>query len=132
MIVGWEASSHLTADLVTVALRRALRWRQAPEGLILHSDRGKQYDSNELQLLAERWSIRLSMGRKGSCYDNAVTESFFHTLKTEHVYFTDYETREEARTSIFDYVETFYNSQRKHSTIGNLSPIQYEQRVIET
>ena len=126
MIVGWEAGSRLTADLVCRALQRALRWRRCSEGLILHSDRGIQYDSNELKHLAKEHSLRLSMGRKGSCYDNAVTESFFHTLKTEHVYFADYQTRHEARTSIFDYIETFYNSQRKHSTLGNRSPMQFE------
>jgi len=126
MIVGWEVSSRLTASLVTSAVQRALYWRQPSEGLILHSDRGSQYASTELRSLAKEQMLHLSMGRTGSCYDNAVTESFFHTLKTEHIYFHHYDTRQEARTSIFEYIETFYNQLRLHSTLGNLSPMQFE------
>lgn len=126
MIVGWELSARLTASLVTSALERALASRNPSEGLILHSDRGSQYASNELMALSKEHDIRLSMSRTGNCYDNAVTESFFHTFKTEHVYFTRFENRQEARTSIFDYIEVFYNRQRLHSTINNLSPMQYE------
>ena len=132
MIVGWELSSRLTASLVTTAVERALYWRRPTEELILHSDRGSQYASTELQSLAKEQMLRLSMGRTGSCYDNAVTESFFHTLKTEHVYFHRYETRQDARTSIFEYIETFYNQQRLHSTLGNLSPMQYELQLTIT
>jgi putative transposase len=76
--------------------------------------------------------LHLSMGRTGSCYDNAVTESFFHTLKTEHIYFHRYETRDDARLSIFEYIETFYNQQRLHSTLGNLSPVQFELQLTMT
>lgn len=129
MIVGWELSARLTASLVTSAVGRALAWREPSEGLILHSDRGSQYASHELLQLAKEQGIRLSMSRTGNCYDNAVTESFFHTFKTEHAYFTRFETRQEARTSIFDYIELFYNRHRKHSTINNLSPMQYEQQL---
>jgi len=132
MIVGWEVSSRLTASLVTTAVERALYWRKPAEGLILHSDRGSQYASNELRSLAKEQMLRLSMGRTGSCYDNAVTESFFHTLKTEHIYFHRYQTRQDARTSIFEYIETFYNQQRLHSTLGNLSPMQYELQLSMT
>ena len=120
MIVGWEISSRLTASLVTTAVERALFWRKPAEDLILHSDRGSQYASTELRSLAKEQMLRLSMGRTGSCYDNAVTESFFHTLKTEHIYFHHYETRQDARTSIFEYIETFYNQQRLHSSLGNV------------
>jgi transposase InsO family protein len=127
MIVGWELNARLTASLVTSAIERALAWREPSEGLILHSDRGSQYASEEVLTLAKEQGIRLSMSRTGNCYDNAVTESFFHTFKTEHMYFTKFQTRQEARTSIFDYIEVFYNRQRKHSTINNLSPVQYEQ-----
>ena len=127
MIVGWELSRRLNASLVTSAVERALAWRNPSEGLVVHSDRGSQYASNELIALYKEHGIRPSMGRTGNCYDNAVTESFFHTLKTEHVYFTRFETRRDARTSIFDYIEAFYNRQRMHSTINNLSPMQYEQ-----
>lgn len=129
MIVGWELSARLTASLVTSAVERAVAWRSPSEGLVLHSDRGTQYASNELIALSKEHGIRLSMGRTGSCYDNAVTESFFHTFKTEHVYFTTFETRQDARTSIFDYIEVFYNRQRMHSTINNLSPAKYEQQL---
>jgi transposase InsO family protein len=132
MIVGWEVSPRLTASLVTTAVERALYWRRPAEDLILHSDRGSQYASTELRLLAKEQMIRLSMGRTGSCYDNAVTESFFHTLKTEHIYFHHYETRQDARTSIFEYIETFYNQQRLHSTLGNCSPMQYELQLTMT
>lgn len=129
MIVGWELSARLTASLVTSAVERAVAWRNPSEGLVLHSDRGSQYASNELIVLSKEHGIRLSMGRTGSCYDNAVTESFFHTFKTEHVYFTRFETRQDARTSIFDYLEVFYNRQRMHSTNNNLSPVKYEQQL---
>ena len=132
MIVGWEVSSRLTTDLVTAALERALYWRKPSDGLILHSDRGSQYASSELQSLAKEQIIHLSMGKTGSCYDNAVTESFFHTLKTEHIYFHHYDTRQDARTSIFEYIETFYNQQRLHSTLGNLSPMQFELQLTMT
>jgi len=128
MIVGWELSARLTASLVSSAVGRALAWRTPAEGLVLHSDRGSQYASNQLLELSKEHGIRLSMSRTGNCYDNAVTESFFHTFKTEHLYFTRFENRQQARTSIFDYIELFYNRQRIHSTINNLSPMQYEQQ----
>ena len=129
MIVGWELSPRFNAQLVTTALQRALTWRRPSPGLILHSDRGSQYASEELHLCAKEHGIELSMSRTGNCYDNAVTESFFHTFKTEHVYFNRYETRQDARTKIFEYIELFYNRRRKHSTIGYLSPVQYEQQL---
>jgi putative transposase len=132
MIVGWEISSRLTTDLVTTAVERALYWRKPAEDLILHSDRGSQYASIQLHSLAKEQSLCLSMGRTGSCYDNAVTESFFHTLKTEHIYFQHFETRQDARTSIFDYIETFYNQRRLHSSLGNLSPMQFELQLTMT
>jgi putative transposase len=132
MIVGWELNSRLTASLVTTAVKRALYARKPAEDLILHSDRGSQYASTELRSLAKEQMLRLSMGRTGSCYDNAVTESFFHTLKTEHIYFHRYETRQDARTSIFEYIETFYNQQRLHSTLGNRSPMQFELQLTMT
>lgn len=131
-IVGWELSSRLTADLVTSALQRALDWRTPESGLILHSDRGSQYASQEVQILVERYSIQQSMSGKGNCYDNAVTESFFHTLKTELTYFERYESRQEARSSIFEYIEVFYNRRRLHSTNGYLSPFDYEKRYSVT
>lgn len=127
-IVGWEISSRIDAALVRSALQRAISCRRPSDGLILHSDRGSQYTGDLLRSFAKEQLIQLSVGSTGSCYDNAVTESFFHTLKTEHVYFHRYETRQDARTSIFDYIETFYNQNRLHSTIGYLAPAQYEQQ----
>jgi len=127
-IVGWELSDRLTADVITTALARAIDRRQPQDELVLHSDRGAQYSSQEVRTLAQQHGIRLSMGATGSCYDNAVTESFFHTLKTELVYFERYNTRQQARLSIFQYIEIFYNRQRLHSTIGNISPSEYEKR----
>ena len=111
---------------MTSAVSRAVYSRKPSEGLILHSDRGSQYTSDKMRVFAKEQKIKLSMGKTGSCYDNAVTESFFHTLKTEHIYFSRYNTRLDARTSIFDYIESFYNQHRLHSTIGNLSPVQFE------
>jgi len=132
MIVGWDLSSRLTTSLVTSAVSRAVYSRKPSEGLILHSDRGSQYTSDKMRVFAKEQNIKLSMGKTGSCYDNAVTESFFHTLKTEHVYFSRYNTRLDARTSIFDYIESFYNQHRLHSTIGNLSPVQFELQAVFT
>ena len=128
LIVGWELSDRLTADLITSALGRALDRRRPESMLVFHSDRGCQYASEEVRSLIDQHHIRPSMGATGSCYDNAVTESFFHTLKTELTFFERYETREEARHNIFQYIEVFYNRQRLHSTIGNLSPWQFEQQ----
>lgn len=125
-VVGWELSARLTSDLVTKTLQRALETRVPTHGLVLHSDRGTQYTSQEMQLLARDHGILQSHGF--SCFDNAVTESFFHTLKTEHVRFETFETREQARTSLFDYIEVFYNRQRKHSTLGMKSPVQFEEQ----
>ena len=125
-VVGWELSSRLTTELVSNALVRAIRTRRATESLILHSDRGSQYTSQEMRVLAEEHDITQSYAF--SCFDNAVTESFFHTLKTEHTCFETFETRLQARTSIFDYIEIFYNRQRKHSTLNMKSPVQYEEQ----
>ncbi|HVN47496.1 MAG TPA: DDE-type integrase/transposase/recombinase, partial [Bacteroidota bacterium] len=113
-------------DLVTSALQRALDVRKPDAGLILHSDRGSQYTSQEVKHLAEAYGIRQSMGATGSCYDNAVTESFFHTLKTEHIYFQSYDTRQQARSSIFEYLEVFYNRQPLHSANDYTTPAEYE------
>jgi putative transposase len=93
-----------------------------------HSDRGCQYTSKDFKELAKSHGIKLSMSGRGHCYDNAVAESFFHTLKTEHTNLHKYRIREEAQSSIFEYIEVFYNRQRAHSTIGYLSPEEFENR----
>ena len=101
--------------------------RRSPRGhLIHHSDRGVQYACKDFRNLLEAHGMRASMSRKGNCYDNAATESFFHTLKTELVHHEHYRTRAEARASIFEYIEAFYNRQRMHSTLGYRSPVEFE------
>ena len=119
-------SDRLKESLVVNALNMALLQREIGAKLLLHSDRGSQYASENFQQLLNRHGIQCSMSRKGDCWDNAAMESFFHTLKTECVYHERYQTRDEAKKSVFDYIEVFYNRQRKHSTLGYKSPEQYE------
>ncbi len=126
-IVGWSMSDRLKESLVMDSLRMALFQRKTHSDLLLHSDRGSQYASDKFQKMLNDHSILCSMSRKGDCWDNAAMESFFHSLKTECVYHERYQTREEAKKSIFDYIEVFYNRQRKHSYLGYQSPEQYEQ-----
>lgn len=130
-VVGLSMGNRLQTELVTRALEQALLHRKVKKGLLHHSDRGCQYTSKEFGELANRYGIKLSMSGRGHCYDNAVAESFFHTLKTEHTNFHDYRIREEAQNSIFEYVEVFYNRQRVHSTIGYLSPEEFEKHQCE-
>jgi len=120
--------NHLRTELVTRALKQALKHRQHPQELLHHSDRGCQYTSHEFQALLRQYGIICSMSGKGNCYDNAAMESFFATLKTECVYFENFQTREEAKLKIFDYCEIFYNNQRAHSTLGYLSPKAIEEQ----
>lgn len=125
-IVGWSMADHLRTELVGNALGMALAGRRPEEGLLHHSDRGVQYASQDYQqLLAER-GITVSMSGKGDCWDNAVMESFWATLKTELVHHEHYATREEARRSIFEYIEVFYNRKRLHSSLGYVSPEAFE------
>jgi transposase InsO family protein len=129
MIVGWSMSERMGKDLVLDALRMALGRRRpdAGSGLMHHSDRGSQYASAAFQELLREEKITCSMSRKGNCWDNAMMESFFATLKKERIYQEDYATRPQARASVFDYIERFYNRQRRHSALGYLSPAQYEE-----
>jgi len=130
-VVGWSMSSRMTAALVTDSLQMAM-WKRGPEaGLLVHSDRGSQYVSDRYQKLLGENQFICSMSRKGNCWDNAVAESFFHTLKTELIHHEDFQTREEAQQTIFEYIEVFYNRQRKHSTNGYLAPFRYEQQLAE-
>ncbi len=125
-IVGWSMSNRINRKLVMDALRMGV-WRRRPApGLIFHSDRGSQYCSNDFQKMLKTHKIISSMSRKGDCWDNAVAESFFGSLKTERVFFTKYNTREEARRDVVDYIEMFYNSKRRHSYLGYLSPKEFE------
>lgn len=128
-IVGWATADHLRAELVCQALSMALLHRQPPAGLLHHSDRGVQYACDEYQALLARHGLQCSMSRTGNCYDNAVMESFFGTLKTELIYHENYATRTEAHTSLFEYIEVFYNRQRLHSTLGYVTPAQFEESL---
>lgn len=119
-------SERMTSELVKSALIQALMHRKPESGLIHHSDKGAQYTSVDFQKLLHLNNITASMSGTGNCYDNAAMESFFHTLKTEHVHFEHYSTREQAQLSIFEYVEVFYNRKRRHSTLGFLPPVAFE------
>ena len=101
---------------------------ESTDSVILHSDQGSQYSSYDYTKLAKEYNITLSMSRRGNCYDNAVAESFFHTLKVELIHGKTYITRQEAKTAIFEYIEGFYNRQRRHSYLGYLSPDEYEKK----
>jgi len=127
-IIGLAMSARMTDDLVIAALEQALTHREPTTSLTHHSDRGSQYTSKDFRNLLRENGIIASMSGTGNCYDNAAMESFYHTLKTEHVYFEYYNTREEAKQSIFEYIEVFYNRQRRHSTLGYVSPMVYEKQ----
>jgi putative transposase len=127
-IVGLAMSDRMKDDLVIAALQQALIHRQPHAGLVHHSDRGSQYTSQDFQNLLTAYGITASMSGTGNCYDNAAMESFYHTLKTEHIYCEHYETREQAKLSIFEYIEVFYNRQRRHSTLDYLSPLMFEKQ----
>jgi putative transposase len=126
-IVGWSMNPRLKAELVSDALKMAMQHRRPQAGLLHHSDRGSQYASREYQTLLAEHGIVVSMSRTGNCYDNAMMESFFATLKTECVD-RCYDTREEARTCLFEYIEVWYNLSRRHSALGYLSPNAFERQ----
>jgi putative transposase len=125
-VVGWAVADNLKTDLVDAALTDALARRRPEAGLIFHSDRGTQYVSAQHASLAERHGIRLSVGRRGQCWDNAVAESFFSTIKTELLHRRPWPTHTAARQAIFEYIEGWYNTRRRHSTLDYLSPAAYE------
>ena len=128
-VVGWSMSSCMKASLVNDALLMALWTRKPKRGLIWHTDRGSQYCAASHRKIITDHGIQQSMSRKGNCWDNSVSESFFHSLKVELVYQHIFKTRREAKQEIFSYIEVFYNRQRLHSTNGYLSPEQYEQAM---
>ena len=125
-IVGWSMSQEMTAQLVTDALVMAMWRRGKPEELLHHSDQGSQYTSEMFQRLLSEHGITCSMSRSGDVWDNSAMESFFSTLKIERVYRRVYATRKQAKADVFDYVERFYNPYRRHSTLGYVSPADYE------
>ena len=126
LIVGWSMGESNNTELVEAALKMATTNRRNFQGVILHSDQGVQYASTSYQQLLIDLSMICSMSRKGNCWDNAPMESFFHSLKTEWVVFEDYKTRSEARASLFDYIEFFYNRKRRHSALKYRSPLAFE------
>ena len=128
-IVGWAMRETLEAELALRALQMALARRRPAPGLIHHSDRGVQYACAEYQALLAAHNLQASMSRKGNCWDNAVAESFFATLELELIRRHDWRTQQEARRAIFEYIETWYNRKRRHSTLDYLSPIEYERQL---
>ncbi len=126
-IVGWSMAPHMRSELVVDALQMAIARRKPAPGLVHHSDRGVQYTSLSFGKKLEDEGLVPSMGRVGSAYDNALAESFVATLKTELLYRNGWPTRQAARTAVFEYIECFYNSRRRHSTLGYLNPVEYEE-----
>ena len=126
MVVGWSLNRRITKELTLDALNQALKHRRPPSGLLHHSDRGSQYAAGDYQDLLNDNKMICSMSRKGDPWDNAPMESFFATLKTELILHEQFATRQEAKRKIFEYIEVFYNRQRRHSTIGYQSPADYE------
>jgi putative transposase len=130
-VVGWSLDESLERHLALDALRMAMDARRPLPGLVHHSDRGVQYACDDYQKALATNGLLCSMSRKGDCWDNAVAESFFATLKAELVYLTRYRTRAEARASIFEYIEIFYNRQRRHSVLGYVSPVTFETAAVQ-
>ena len=129
-VVGWALSETMEAESTTVAaFQMAVRNRPVTESLLFHSDRGVQYACHAFREQLEDLPVQQSMSRKGNCWDNAVAESFFKTLKTELIYHCKFTTRQEARLAIFSYIEGFYNRERRHSALGYLTPSQYEEKL---
>ncbi len=129
-IVGLAMDKTIADTLTTRAMRQAILRRNPTKGLICHTDRGSQYAGNDFKAILAQNGFVGSMSRKGDCWDNAVAESFFHTLKVELIHRNKFRTREEAKRKIFEYVEMYYNRRRAHSTLGNLSPFEYEKLAI--
>lgn len=125
-VIGWDIQSSMTENLVIRSLEKAIRNRKPMNGLIVHTDRGSQYASFRYRQLLSENNITQSMSFKGNCYDNAPVESFFASLKKEFVYRERFKTKEEASRKIFEYIEIFYNRQRRHSTLGYVSPLNFE------
>jgi len=128
MIVGWKVNNSQDENIILKVVEKALISRNPESGLIFHSDRGTQYCSTRVRNILQCNGIQQSMGAKGTCYDNAVLESFFSTLKKELIYREKYQDVEDLQKSLFEYIEIFYNRQRKHSTLGYLSPFEFESK----
>jgi len=130
-IVGWSMDDNMKTSLVNDALLMAIQKRKPKPGLIFHTDRGSQYASDSHKALLKEFRIIQSMSAKGNCYDNAVSESFFHTLKTNLIYHTTFETKAHARMAIFSFIEIWYNRKRLHSYLDYMSPVEFEQKMLQ-
>lgn len=128
-VIGWAMNERMTAELVCAALQMVLWRRKQPKGVIVHSDRGSQYCSTAYQQLIRAHALRCSMSAKGNYYDNACAESFFHSLKVECIHGERFKTRAQMRETVFEYIEIDYNRQRRHSTLGYISPEAFEARI---
>lgn len=129
-IIGWSVADHMRVDLVSSAITLAVGRERIAQGVILHSDRGSQYASEEYRSLIQKHGLIQSMSRKGNCWDNAPMESFFDTFKTEHAYHEVYRNPDHAREKIFEWIEVCYNRQRMHSSLGYLSPACFEAKIM--
>ena len=125
-VIGWSIQSTMSRQLICDALMMALWRRKFPRNVLFHSDRGSQYCSHDYQKMLKDYGLICSMSRKGNCWDNSVAESFFHSIKTELIYTERYATREIAKQSIFQYIEVYYNRVRRHSTIGSIASMVFE------
>lgn len=130
LVVGWSMSARMTATRVGDALKMAIFKRHRPRGVIVQSDRGSQYCSYEYQQLLTEHHLVCRMSKKGDCYDNAAMESWNHSLKIEAIHGERFATREQAKAQVFDYIEVYYNRQRLHSTLGYLSPVEFERKLV--
>jgi len=128
-IVGWAVSNRMKRDLAIRALDMAVALRRPAKGCIHHSDRGSQYCSNDYQKLLKKHGFKISMSGKGNCYDNAVVETFFKTIKAEMIWRNIWHTRKQAHIALFKYINGFYNPKRRHSTLGGMSPIAFERKA---
>jgi putative transposase len=128
-VVGWAMGARITTDLTHTALTMAVHQRPVAGPVLHHSDRGSQYTAGPYQQGLTRYGLQCSMSRPGNCWDNAVVESFFASLKTELIYRRRFQSRQEAQTAIFTYIEGFYNRRRRHSTLGYLSPVEFERQA---
>jgi putative transposase len=129
MVVGYSIANNMRSEMVCMALERAIHKRKPPRGLMIHSDRGSQFGSHLFESLIKKNGFVQSMSRKGNCWDNACAESFFHLIKSEELRFVSIKSIEDAKYIIFNYIEVFYNRKRIHSTLGYLSPTQFEESV---
>jgi putative transposase len=128
-VIGWALRDRMTSELVCDALQMAVKIRGVSAPVLCHFDRGSQYAGGLFQALLRRYDLRCSMSRRANCWDNAVAESFFHSLKVEAIYGERFTSKEQARTAIFDWIECFYNTTRRHSSLNYLSPADFEMRV---